>query len=112
MTSVSGNNGTISCNQYCNMAGYSTCTSTNNSNYSCETVPGLIDNFICYCSNPGITTYFNNSNNGTMGCDQYCQLMTYSNATAAYSGSTPISIDSAPSSPIVCVCNKSVGCRY
>ena len=66
MTSVPGNNGTVSCRQWCLMNKYETSTNSN-----LDTVSGYTPNGVtCYCDNKDKAIALT-GNNGTISCNAY-----------------------------------------
>ena len=80
---VTGNDGTISCQQYCYRAGYNTCY--DNDNVNCEKISG--SSVTCRCANPNtVTTLL--GNNGTISCDSFAHNNGYAGSIASYYNNT------------------------
>ena len=94
MTSVPGNNGTVSCRQWCLMNNYLTSTNSNK-----DTVSGYTSNGVtCYCDYKDQAVALT-GNNGTISCNKYIDRDYISqNYTfvAAYYNNTKVGGNTAP----------------
>ena len=101
---VSGNNGTISCDQWCFMNGYSNASGVNTDTLTNSPTT-------CSCMYPNTVSSVAGYN-GSISCGEWCNLNNAGIGVGSYNGNTKITdsqnypIDDASASSLSCYCKK------
>jgi len=106
VTSVSKNNGSVSCNQYCNMAGYSSAISGYDGAIPVTAATVYGKDLTCFCNNPADTVTSVSGNNGSVSCNQYCNMAGYATAYSGYDGAIPVDTATVYGKALTCFCNN------